>query len=558
MKTTLFIALFFSFEVNFPAAVSQEIPFIISVAFSEVDTNARTTYDLQSLSSAHMIEMNPSNPFEIHACFLVSTDPPPGYLNRNVRYFYTSNGGTTWDYIGNVAQTRAGFPVLAFTNDSRAIVLTTSSDNGGLRTQLYIDIAPGAGTWSTLDPGLVNSIAPLNPVGVVSLTNNKLYFTASSYKNACTNLNSPGTFIGYTNIDSSSPTMSAVGLSASNKVGIAFITTLHTNVPPGSVKFIESTDEGITWSEPTNVWIANYNTDSLGALRGIDCGYEDETANVVFEVCKRDQNGSYRPKEFSKIMFWAPDINNGVPVKVDSVRGLSGSNPVNDVMSSVCRPVIGYMYSYNHVIYKGIFYSRARQDTSNAGNNFFDSYVSIANINGSDWSVPFKLTNNSGPIRDYRFQSVSNKNSFSIPVGIFNTVLQSDSIPGSSVNGATSSSAQMIYCKVSVHNFLPGITQISSEIPQKYSLKQNYPNPFNPVTQIEFSVPENSFVKLKIFNSVGELVSILAESELNRGTYKVDFNAAKFASGVYYYIMEYTEKNSGKGNSISKKMVLIK
>ncbi len=91
-----------------------------------------------------------------------------------------------------------------------------------------------------------------------------------------------------------------------------------------------------------------------------------------------------------------------------------------------------------------------------------------------------------------------------------------------------------------------------SEIPSTYSVNQNYPNPFNPSTTIEFSIPEASFVSLKIYNSIGQEVTTLVNGYLNRGLHKFNFNASKLSSGVYFYRVE-----SGKFNTV-KKMVLMK
>ncbi|HMQ80957.1 MAG TPA: hypothetical protein PKD94_15440, partial [Ignavibacteria bacterium] len=74
-----------------------------------------------------------------------------------------------------------------------------------------------------------------------------------------------------------------------------------------------------------------------------------------------------------------------------------------------------------------------------------------------------------------------------------------------------------------------GISNISSEIPRQFSLSQNYPNPFNPVTNIDFSVPEKSFVRLAVFDITGRIVEILVKEELSAGTYKVDWNAANYS-----------------------------
>lgn len=97
-----------------------------------------------------------------------------------------------------------------------------------------------------------------------------------------------------------------------------------------------------------------------------------------------------------------------------------------------------------------------------------------------------------------------------------------------------------------------GITPISSEIPNQFSLEQNYPNPFNPSTNIEFRIANFGFVELKIFDAIGREIAILVNEELKPGTYESDFNGNGFASGVYYYKLitkDYVE---------TKKMVLIK
>lgn len=102
------------------------------------------------------------------------------------------------------------------------------------------------------------------------------------------------------------------------------------------------------------------------------------------------------------------------------------------------------------------------------------------------------------------------------------------------------------------YNDIIGISKISSEIPSSYSLKQNYPNPFNPLTKIRYSIPQNTIVKLKIFDIIGKEVETLVNEKQNPGTYEVSFDASKYPSGIYFYKLE-TENYSE-----IKKMVLIK
>jgi hypothetical protein len=83
-------------------------------------------------------------------------------------------------------------------------------------------------------------------------------------------------------------------------------------------------------------------------------------------------------------------------------------------------------------------------------------------------------------------------------------------------------------------------------------LYQNYPNPFNSYTKIIYSLPEESFITLKIYSVLGQEIAELVSETKPPGNYEVEFNAEDFSSGVYIYQLK-------AGNFIeSKKMVLIK
>jgi hypothetical protein len=90
------------------------------------------------------------------------------------------------------------------------------------------------------------------------------------------------------------------------------------------------------------------------------------------------------------------------------------------------------------------------------------------------------------------------------------------------------------------------------EIPQKFFLDQNYPNPFNPTTKIKYSIPQNGFVTIKIFNLWGQEVASLVNQEQRTGEYKIEFNASNLASGMYMYRIQ-----SGNYSS-TKKMIVLK
>jgi sugar lactone lactonase YvrE len=89
-------------------------------------------------------------------------------------------------------------------------------------------------------------------------------------------------------------------------------------------------------------------------------------------------------------------------------------------------------------------------------------------------------------------------------------------------------------------------------LPISYELNQNYPNPFNPITNIEFTVPKAGKVKLTVFNVLGQKVATLVDQNVPRGTFKVQFDASKYASGMYFYRLQAADVR------IEKKMMLIK
>ncbi len=85
-----------------------------------------------------------------------------------------------------------------------------------------------------------------------------------------------------------------------------------------------------------------------------------------------------------------------------------------------------------------------------------------------------------------------------------------------------------------------------------YSLKQNYPNPFNPSTIIEYSIPEDTFVKLSIYDLLGNKIKIIENSFKTIGQYKIHLTVKDLSSGIYFYRLET------KNFQNSKKFILMK
>jgi len=80
----------------------------------------------------------------------------------------------------------------------------------------------------------------------------------------------------------------------------------------------------------------------------------------------------------------------------------------------------------------------------------------------------------------------------------------------------------------------------------------NYPNPFNPTTNISYSLAEDGFVSLKVYNVLGKEVAALVNKVKPAGNYSVSFNASNLPSGVYIYTLQTN------GKSLTQKMILLR
>jgi hypothetical protein len=96
----------------------------------------------------------------------------------------------------------------------------------------------------------------------------------------------------------------------------------------------------------------------------------------------------------------------------------------------------------------------------------------------------------------------------------------------------------LLYLSIGKLGGTVSVEDLKSEVPTVYSLSANYPNPFNPSTTINFSIPEQSNVKVIIYDAIGNQVDVIADEVKSAGSYSVKWNAGNYSSGIYFYKLE--------------------
>ena len=99
----------------------------------------------------------------------------------------------------------------------------------------------------------------------------------------------------------------------------------------------------------------------------------------------------------------------------------------------------------------------------------------------------------------------------------------------------------------------------SQSIPEQFVLHQNYPNPFNPTSWVSYGLPRASYVRLIVYDVLGQAVATLVDRVETAGIHREQFDAAKIGSGMYFYRLEATSTEDGaKRFTAVRKMIVLK
>lgn len=336
---------------------------------------------------------------------------------------------------------------------------------------------------------------------------------------------------------------------------------------PTKLIYKESTNNGTSFGSENTIFTEGtvINGTAIAPWFNADMIYKPGTTTLCMAFGTLE-SGNFGTVGGYKMMFWSPAVNGGVAVKVVDKANyppMADTNIWNDRirnvqvgMTAMSHPGLAFSQNGTRLF---VVYSGLQLDTVNSNNysgdgsyNYNDIYSQYSDDGGATWSAPRNLTNTAAA--DEIYPSISQRENTNTAITI---TYQLSECPGSTSFTNTTTPICKVYQILRKYNpetgAIIGIQNISSEIPKGFSLEQNFPNPFNPETKIRFELPKSESVTLKVYNSLGQQVAILANNEFTTAGYKeVTFNGANFPSGIYFYSISAGEYSQ------TKKMILVK
>lgn len=321
--------------------------------------------------------------------------------------------------------------------------------------------------------------------------------------------------------------------------------------------FLKTTNSGNTWLNyylPTSDWITGiyFMDENLGWLAG-DNGKILKTVNggISWTLKNSGTNIRFRDIKFvNENTGWAIGYSGTILMTTDGGETwiLQSSSTYNDLFSiDFMNDYLGWCVGDAELILNtlngGLPVELVSFNATLSGNNVELSWITSTEINNQGFEIQRRSS-----ASDY------------IPIGF---------VKG---HGSTTEMNHYSFTDIintsDIYNYrlkqmdYDGSFEYSNEVLIEYSvmnfnLNQNFPNPFNPSTKITFGLPVKSQVRLSVFNSLGEEVTVLTDNEISAGTHSFEFDAKNLSSGFYFYRIE-VEGKDGSHWTESKKMILMK
>jgi len=515
-------------------------------------------FDYQTNGSIRYIVQNPANPQGLCAVLMAQEDSTQFFnINRFIYYAYSSNGGKNW--AKNVVDTTVyfGFPCIDIRNGIPVLSMHTRG-NPPQRTYVLSDASFGgfnfthfSGVPSNLMVEWPNIAVSSNGSIIVAVSQSTIFngyyttFNGTSWSPlaALPNTGGPGgqfsaeagpngsVYIFGTDYDSTNYYNNR--LWTSNNNGLNFTLQTGSNAPP--LILMSGTDT-----------LADYID---GGKQGLYLGNEVHLVYSVYATNSMALPSPGNTKWFkkAKIIHWSSSTG------IDTVAGRYNMPQMTDTLTHalvtpVCQPSMGYYNGYIYVTFTAFLRGNKQIVDDGSSVNAGEIFLTRSSDNGNTWSAPVNITNT--PNIEEKHSSTIR--SFILPAsdsaGIY---YLRDMKAGGCVNVASWGKAPVygIYKKVGAS--VLGIKE-DLETVREYKLFQNYPNPFNPATTISYYLEKNGIVTLKVFNILGEEVTVLINEYQSRGVKEVKFDASNLPSGIYFYSLTAGDFKD------TKAMVLIK
>ncbi|MBX7041686.1 MAG: T9SS type A sorting domain-containing protein [Ignavibacteria bacterium] len=508
-----------------------------------------TYYDVLSNGAPQNIWQDPVMTSYIHAAVMTANDSGLGDLDT--RYFLSTDRGQSWEYLGTMFQggPPSLFPAISGMSSGAAIV---SCQNAAwqtpVRTKIFYDQGAGFGSFTQLDPSNTPGGPGLWPRIAVTPTNNIVFVSSPqdssvSYTNSLVNLAPPGTFTGYVPYTGDNKESYALAVSDQGVIGHAYLGS--DNLDPNDLFYRQSTDNGISWSIPLKIWDWNPQTDSIGCYRSVSMVFSGHFNSpcVVFTTSKLTETGFF-PELPSKIRFWSPAVNSGVPLVIadnNYIPFYPNTGNTSDGYLPLCRPVIGRPTSTGILM---VAFLAATEHIGSDSSRYYAVYgVTSCNAGMSFQFIPGRLTPLQ-PLRDWRYLSISPKNYGSPTSVVFQMLCLSDSAAGPSLTGSPAGRGQIANIRYEYYcfdppPFPPGITYLNS--PPNGSINM----PLNPVMSwIENFAAE--YYELKIARDSNFTDEVLFQS-IPAGQHQFQVPLSILINNVTYYWKVRAANSGGNG-----------
>ena len=311
----------------------------------------------------------------------------------------------------------------------------------------------------------------------------------------------------------------------------------------GYAGIFRSTDNGINWTDVSNYWTnqsihcftrLGSNLYAGAAAYGVFCS--TDSGITWNEGINNWQNGPVIALTVYDSIIFAGTTINGILYSTDE-----GTTWIHSDFEGVYS-----LFSFDHVIYTGPMDGGAYA-SADSGKSWYpdgleglDVYTFAAN-NGN----LFAGTSSGVFLRNNSTKEWIDVSQPGMPFEIRALATDTQSLFLGSGQGS-------VVWKRPLREMISSVGTSAAYVPGKFILEQNYPNPFNPATVIEYQIPGEDFVSLKVYDILGKEVATLINGVKRAGSYRFEFNAASLPSGVYFYRI-----STGNYTAV-KKMLLLR